>query len=72
MELTDKQTELRSEYQMRFYSKVQELTQKRKKLRVTQFQMSRLAGCSERKIQLFENYKSLDYYLIFIYESILN
>lgn len=64
--------ELYQKYELLFYTKVQELTLKRKNLGISQSQMSFYLSKSLGTIQNFENYKCLDAYLIFGYKKIFN
>ena len=63
--------QIRMEYDMKFCKLVQDLTIKRKKLQVNQNTMAVKCNVSIRKIQLFENFKSTDYFLVFAYRKLL-
>lgn len=67
-----KQQELKSDYALFFYQKVQNVVIMRKNLRVTQAQMAFKTDKSLSTIQNFEKYDCMDYSLIFYYEQILN
>lgn len=66
-----KAQELKQEYLFKFYNNVQTLVQKRKNLGINQNKIAVLTGKSLATIQNFENYRSLDYFLIFSYKYIL-
>lgn len=68
MKMTDNQ--LFIEYEIKFISKVQELTILRAQ-NFTQMEIARKCRVSIRKIQHFENYRCLDAYLLFAYQKIL-
>lgn len=67
-----KNQDFKNNYLLLFYSKVQKLVQKRKNLHISQTEISRVTNVSLRKIQMFENYKSNDAYLLYCYKEILN
>lgn len=71
METLNKQ-QLRFDYEINFFSQVQNLTIKRKNLRVNQSIMAFKTGVSLRTIQNFENYKCKNAYLLYAYKQILN
>ena len=52
--------------------KVESLKEKRKNLRISQYEIARQAKCSLRKVQLFENHKSLDAFLLYVYGKTLS
>lgn len=58
-------------YDVKFFSKVQELTERRKNLRVTQFQIAHKLDKSLKTIQNFEALKCKDYFLVFAYTKLL-
>lgn len=62
---------LKLRYTANFCDIVQELVVKRRNLRVNQNTMAFKAGVSLKTIQNFENYKNMNYYLIFAYREIL-
>lgn len=63
--------QLRFNYDALFYSKVQNLVEIRKTLRISQSMVAFRCGVSLRTIQNFENYKCKDAYLLFAYKQIL-
>ena len=63
--------QIRIEYDLKFCKLVQDLTIKRKELQVNQNTMAVKCNVSIRKIQLFENFKSTDYFLVFAYRKLL-
>ena len=69
---TIKNQDFKNNYLVLFYSKVQILVELRKKLCISQSEIARVTDVSLRKIQMFENYKSNDAYLIYCYKKILN
>lgn len=70
MQNTIKQ-ELRFNYEIKFYSQVQNLVITRKNMRINQNTMSVKSGVSLRTIQNFENYRCLNAYLLYAYKKIL-
>ena len=62
---------IETNYEIIFNGHVQDLSLLRKKLRITQSSMAFYCNVSLRKIQLFESYKSKDYFLIYAYKEIL-
>lgn len=71
METLNKQ-QLRFDYEINFFSQVQNLTIKRKNLCINQSMIAFKTGVSLRTIQNFENYKCKDAYLLYAYKQILN
>ena len=69
---TIKNQDFKNNYLVLFYSKVQILVELRKKLHISQSEIARVTDVSLRKIQMFENYKSNDAYLLYCYKEILN
>ena len=69
---TIKNQDFKNNYLVLFYSKVQILVELRKKLCISQSEIARVTDVSLRKIQMFENYKSNDAYLLYCYKEILN
>ena len=63
--------ELKTQYEARLMSNVQKLSLKRANIGITQKQMAEYTGKSIRSIVRFENYQSLDPYLVFCYSKIL-
>jgi predicted transcriptional regulator len=63
---------IRTDYEQLFAFKVVDLVKMRKKLRVRQYELARVAECSLRKIQLFENHKCFDAYLLYVYKIVLS
>ena len=72
MQHISKQQLTRINYEQLFAFKVSELVKKRKKLRINQNEMATITSCSLRKIQLFENYKCFDAFLIYAYKTHFN
>jgi DNA-binding XRE family transcriptional regulator len=64
--------QLKNNYTLKFYKDVQNLTYKRKSLGINQNIMSVKIGVSVKTIQNFENYKCMDYFLIYSYTQILS
>lgn len=69
MQNIDKQ-QIRNNYEMKFMCLVNELTLKRKKLRINQSRMAYYAGVSLKTIQNFENFECYDYYFIHVYREV--
>jgi len=65
-------TRLQADYEILFCGKVQDLVIRRKKMGITQFQMSRKLGKSLSTIQNFERYGCKDAFILFGYKRILN
>ena len=63
--------DIKAHYEMLFCGYVQDLVIKRKKLGVTQFQMSYKLDKSLATIQNFESYKCKDYFILFAYKKLL-
>ena len=61
----------RADYARAFAAKATEMAELRKSRFVSQMEMARLSGCSERKIQAFEAGNCHDAYLLFAYKNIL-
>jgi len=72
MQLTDKQhiEEIKADFEMLWCGKVQSLTQLRR-AKMSQSDIAYLCGRSLKTIQRFENYKSKDPELMFIYNRLL-
>ena len=63
--------DIKAHYEMLFCGHVQDLVIKRKKLGITQLQMSYKLKKSLATIQNFETYKCKDYFLVFAYKKLL-
>ena len=70
MKVIEKQ-DFKTKYTLKFYNKVQKLVEQRKELHISQTEIARVGEVSLRKVQMFENYNSLDYYMIWLYKQIL-
>lgn len=64
--------QIKYNYELRLLGKMQELIEKRVNFGVSQSQMAQRTGKSLRSIQRFENYDSLDAFLVYAYNQILN
>lgn len=62
---------MKSDFEMLWCGKVQALTALRRS-KMSQSQMAAMTGRSLKTIQRFENYKSKDAVLMFLYRNILN
>ena len=62
---------LKADFEMLWCSKVQALTALRRS-KMSQSQMAAMTGRSLKTIQRFENYRSKDAVLMFLYRNILN
>jgi DNA-binding XRE family transcriptional regulator len=73
MQITDNQTliELQAEFELLWCGKIQALSSLRK-TKMTQSQMAAMTGRSLKTIQRFENYKSKDAELMYLYKNILS
>lgn len=63
---------IKANYEIIFCGKVQDCVERRKNLRVTQFQMSYKIGVSLSTIQNFERYQCKSGYLIYAYNRLLS
>lgn len=61
---------LKADFEMLWCSKIQELTELRRS-KMSQKTMAAMTGRSLKTIQRFENYKSKDAVLLFLYRNIL-
>ncbi len=73
MQITDNQTliELQAEFELLWCGKIQALSSLRR-TKMTQSQMAAMTGRSLKTIQRFENYKSRDAELMYLYKNILS
>lgn len=63
---------MKLKYENDFAMKVSKLKAMRKNLHIPQREVASNAGCSLRKVQLFETHKCLDAYLFFVYQELFN
>jgi DNA-binding transcriptional regulator YiaG len=59
----------RADYARAFAAKAAKMAELRKSRFVSQMEMARLSGCSERKIQSFEAGNCHDAYLLYVYKN---
>lgn len=63
--------QLKANYEMLFFGKVQDLVIMRRNLLINQSRMAYYCGVSLKTIQNFENYKCKDSFIKYVYEQVL-